>query len=339
MKRRKRPAIKINPRNKQEKGFWPSSANSSKPNAIQNGYQDNSQVVQNPNKLSTNGHKKEVEMMFGNGGEKKQKRIIFTAGSKGGVGKTLFAKTIYFWLKIKGANVLGIDADSENREFFMCHSRKEEVAEALGLESIEIKQIDMKRMNVAKSFFNLLTESPSDIFLIDMPGASTREMLEIFQNFDLTNVAAVLGYKVTLVPILNTTPTMKVMMSELTKAFGDTVNYVVVKNHHFCDLGQEDFNLWDACTTRDALLKEGGLEIALPKLTGGVTQTMANMNLSFFEINDLSFGDFLLARSFLEKAMLELEKADNVLGFDLCPLSTRHRRVPFNMKQQVEFAV
>lgn len=282
-----------------------------------------------------NGYDKEDVVMFNHGGgENKKKRIVFTVGAKGGVGKTLFARTLYFWLKVKGANVLGIDADAENKEFFNYHLGKEEGAQRLGLSSIEVKEIDMKRMDMAKKFFNLLSESPCDIFLIDMPGASTREMREIFQNFDLTTVASVLGYGVTMVPILNTTPTMKAMMSGLVQAFQGTVSYVIAKNQHFCESGYEGFDGWESSTTREALLREGNAEIWLPKLGGGVTQTMANLNLSFFEILELSFGDFLLARSFLEKAMQEFEKANQLLGFEGC--AHRYRGMPFSVKKEVE---
>ncbi|MEO0336854.1 MAG: hypothetical protein AAF202_10685, partial [Pseudomonadota bacterium] len=50
-----------------------------------------------------------------------QKRINLILGGKGGTGKTLFARLLFYTLSNANIKVIGIDSDIENPEFAKYH--------------------------------------------------------------------------------------------------------------------------------------------------------------------------------------------------------------------------
>lgn len=291
--------------------------------------------IRNDASLSISLDVKEMKPMFGNGNEgenNKKKRIIFTVGTKGGVGKTLFVRSLFFWLKLWGVRVIGVDADAENQEFYAYHRGLGNLNE-LGIGKVEVYQIDMKQNDIAAKFFDLLSSKDEEkVFLVDMPGASTREMQEIFESFSLVEVAEELGFRVTLTVLLNSSPLMSNMVSNLLEEFGESVDYVVVKNSYFAK-GENSFSYWDNSLARDSIMKMEGCEIVMPILKGPAAETLSGNTLSFFEMDKLIFSNFLLTKSFLDKCVQSYEKAGEKLGFNWV---TRRRELPFSIKNQAQ---
>ncbi|MEM0333569.1 MAG: hypothetical protein QXX30_03890 [Candidatus Aenigmatarchaeota archaeon] len=240
-----------------------------------------------------------------------EKRLVFIVGGKGGVGKTLFCRTLYFWLNHKGASVMGLDADRENPEFFNYHAGvKEEVS---------IAALDILETQFAKRFFTLLAEGNSNVVLVDMPGASSRGMREQFKKFDAIEVANELGYRVTMVSVLNTGKSMITSIDNMLSYCETRVDYVIVKNDYFLQSG-DTFSSWENSVVRQAFveMKANHIEINLPALEPSSFEYLQKNQLSFFEIDQLDLGEFLLVRSFLKRAEQQIRRAGNLLGYDWC---------------------
>jgi hypothetical protein len=235
-------------------------------------------------------------------------RIVFILGGKGGTGKTLHCRQLYYALVQAGVKCLAYDADVENPEFEDYHTECQH----------KVKRLNFLKSAEAKTLFSDIDQQKPSVVLIDMPGASgkaTREQLQKFGAFDL---AKDLGYRITFDTVLNncynTINSLRIMIDFC----GTQADYVAVKSLMWTQEGL-NFSRWEKSEERKRFLELNGVEIEMPLLDLSTFDVMHEEALSFFEKDQLPFGDRILINSFLNLSLPELQKAAQYLGL---PAST-----------------
>lgn len=169
------------------------------------------------------------------------KRIVMILGGKGGTGKTAFNRLLLDVLHTKGTNYLAYDADTENPELY-------EYYQNFGT---GVRLLNFLDVAEAKRFFTEVKTNGPDVVVLDMPGASGNKTREIIKKFGLFKIASDLGYRVTLVAVINLGYAVINSLRAMAEFCGDSADYVVVKN--LCWDKGLGFQRWDSSKTRAAI--------------------------------------------------------------------------------------
>ena len=236
---------------------------------------------------------------------KLMKRIVMIVGGKGGTGKTALTRLEVDELHTQGIKYIAYDADTENPELY-------EYYQGFGH---GVRLLNFLEVAEAKRFFSEIKAESPDVVVIDMPGASGNKTREIITKFGLFKIANDLGYRVTLVTVLNLGFSAITSMKTMVDFCEERVDYVVVKN--LCwDKGM-GFGRWDHSQTKLMVTELKGVEIELPELENSTFDLLIEKSLPYSlatEENGVPFGDYLLVSAFLDRARLELHKAGIYLG-------------------------
>lgn len=235
---------------------------------------------------------------------KGEKRIILGLGGKGGTGKTLFCRLLYYCLVENGLDVLGLDADIENPEFFQYHQE---------VEGHEVQQLEFLEVGYAKDFFTQLKDENPDAALLDMPGASSEATRDQIDRFGLFDIAADLGYRVTIVAVLNNGYPAIASLAAMMEHCGEQADYVVVRSELW-NQGSLNYSRWDDSETRQQFKELKGIEISMPVLEISTFDVMHEAAVSFFKVAELPYGDQLLADSFVSRGRLQIRQAGRYFG-------------------------
>ncbi|MBD2564718.1 MULTISPECIES: nucleotide-binding protein [Nostoc] len=233
------------------------------------------------------------------------KRIVMILGGKGGTGKTAFTRLLLDVMHNKGINYLAYDADTENPELY-------EYYQNFGS---GVRLLNFLEVAEAKRFFTEIKAESPDSIIVDMPGASSNKTREIISKFGLFKIAGDLGYRVTLVTVLNLGYSVITSLKTMAEFCGDKADYVVVKN--LCWDKGSGFQRWENSKTSAAISELKGIEIEMPELDYSTFDTLTEKGLPYSaatEENGFPFGDYLLVSGFLDQAKPELEKAGAYLG-------------------------
>ena len=233
------------------------------------------------------------------------KRIVMIIGGKGGTGKTAFLRLLLDKLVSQKTRYIAYDADTENPELY---EQMKEYGDGVRL-------LNFLEVAEAKRFFSEVKQENPEVVVLDMPGASGNKTREIFKKFGMFKIAEDLGYRITLVVVLNLGFSVINSLKIMTEFCGAAVDYVVVKN--LCWDKGLGFQRWDASKTKQATLELKGLEIEMPELEYSTFDTVMEKRLAFgaaTEENGFPYGDYLLVSGFLIQAHAELEKAKEYLG-------------------------
>ena len=233
------------------------------------------------------------------------KRLVMIIGGKGGTGKTAFLRVLLDKIATQNLTYLAYDADTENPELY----------EQMKDFGSGVRLLNFLEVAEAKRFFSEVKAELPQAVVLDMPGASGNKTREIFKKFGMFKIAEDLGYRITLVVVLNLGFSVINSLKIMTEFCGDAVDYVVVKN--LCwDKGM-GFQRWENSKTRQRALELGGIEIELPELEYSTFDVVLEKRLTFSastEANGFPYGDYLLVSGFLTQAHAELEKAGDYLG-------------------------
>lgn len=231
------------------------------------------------------------------------KRIILILGGKGGTGKTLFCRTLYYFLIESGIDCMGYDADIENPEFYQYHLKSE--YEVFPLEFLETDRV--------KDLVTDLKKLKPEVVLLDMPGASAKATREQLVSFGVFDLAKDLGYRITIATVLNNAYNTINSFEEMLKHCQGQADYVAVKSQLW-NQGSLNFSRWDESAAKALFGEYNGIEIELPVLDASTFDAIHEKSYSFFEAHYLSFGDICLLQSYLNRSQVELEKAGILFG-------------------------
>ena len=220
------------------------------------------------------------------------KRMLLVLGGKGGVGKTLFCRLLFFYFNQAKANFAAFDADRENPELHTLHANCEPA----------VQLFDFLDVNQTKLFLGYLEESQPEIVFLDMPAASSHGVREQFERFDLLNMAMdpSLGYRITVVGVLNHSYHAIGSLSEMMEAFGERADYVTVLSEMWIADGH-NFELWHDSEDRKLFEKLKGIEVKMPLLELSSLHALHRQNLPFERAGELTVGDRIIIRSFLNR--------------------------------------
>lgn len=233
------------------------------------------------------------------------KRIVMILGGKGGTGKTAFTRLLLDVMHNKSINYLAYDADTENPELYEYYQKF----------GNGVRLLNFLEVAEAKRFFTEIKAESPDSVIVDMPGASSNKTREIISKFGLFKIAGDLGYRVTLVTVLNLGYSVITSLKTMAEFCGDKADYVVVKN--LCWDKGSGFQRWENSKTSAAIAELKGIEIEMPELDYSTFDTLTEKGLPYSaatEENGFPFGDYLLVSGFLDQAKPELEKAGVYLG-------------------------
>lgn len=236
------------------------------------------------------------------------KRIVIILGGKGGTGKTALMRLLIDLLHTKGINYLAYDADTENPELY-------EYYKEFGT---GVRLLNFLEVAEAKRFFTEIKTEAPDVVVLDMPGASGNKTREIITKFGLFKIASDLGYRVTLVTVLNLGYPVINSLRAMVEFCGEKVDYVVVKN--LCWDKGLGFQRWDNSKTKVAVAELNGIEIEMPELEYSTFDVLLEQGLPYSaatESNGFPYGDYLLVSGFLDQAKPELELAGEYLGLSI----------------------
>lgn len=157
------------------------------------------------------------------------KRVIFTQGGKGGVGKTTLAVSLVEWFRAQKIPIQILDFDVENEE-------------ASGLKCFipEAVKFNIHRDGSLDAIFDILDDKAADVLLIDQAAASGEPTFRWFE--DMAEAANVEGIAFTSIGVVTGDPGSVQALLKWADKLQDNVDYLVALNQmHDPD---EDFNSW-----------------------------------------------------------------------------------------------
>jgi hypothetical protein len=246
-----------------------------------------------------------------------QRTINLILGGKGGTGKTLFARLLYYALVTTGVKTVGIDSDTENPEFVIFHadtSKYGVMALNFGNLSESKKIISVlggQYQNDEMPY--LMAQMPADAIVIDMPAASGKDCRAQFDTLNFIKNCQRWGYQATIITVLNTGTSAIQSLAAMMEHCGSDVNYVAVKSL-FWKYSEEGFIRWDNSAARKKFKKFKGKEIEMPVLPPTTFDALQESHLSFFDLDSMDLGDQILAESFLDRGLFQINQLASVVG-------------------------
>jgi len=232
------------------------------------------------------------------------KRLLVITGDKGGTGKSTFARVLVDILLQQGIKLVAFDSDKRNAQLYRFYNQ----ALASG-----VARIDLATRGGADALINQL-EAAQEVILIDLPAGAGEDFERFEQEMDLIQTAKEMGYRLTVVSVINRVKDCVNSLRTLLDYCGDRVDYVVVKNLFFGT--PERFQRFDESKTKTLFLQHQGVVMHLPDLYDGTTDLLDQQNLTFSEAQqhrDLSLVDRTRVKRFLQAAATEMSPAASLL--------------------------
>ena len=158
-----------------------------------------------------------------------KKRVVFTQGGKGGVGKTTLANDMADWYRGRGISVKMLDFDWEN-----------EAASGFSFFNKEAEKFNINEPGSLDAILAILDDSQNDVMLIDQAAASGQKTFEWFAEVGET--AREMGIVFTSVGLVTADPGSVESVMKWTAALDDTADYLIVKNK--MENPSEQFSAW-----------------------------------------------------------------------------------------------
>ncbi len=188
----------------------------------------------------------------------KKKRLIITAGAKGGTGKTLTTTLLHAWLIQRDIRLTLFDGDAENS--------------TLSRFAPSSVFIDMHRAAALDEILPPLESDQADVVLLDSRAATSDDSISWLQQLGLRALQEELQTRVTIVAIVTHSRDTLEQLKRWTSTLKDGVDWLVVRN-----LVGGQVDEYDASQLRSAVLKKlRGVEITIPLIPPYV---MANLEV------------------------------------------------------------
>lgn len=257
-----------------------------------------------------------------------KKFAIFVLSSKGGPGKTTWARSYLDVARTAGLTVAAYDCDGGVGQLIQYYGSRDANGALLkdqdamsGVATFDVRQ-ERERDEIVNAL-PAAKAAKADILLFDLPGGAVQELKRIFGSTEtLFEAVRRNGYEpvvvVVITPALKSAQNVKVIVNE----FGSQVGkYVVVKNLAFSS--GETFKHYDAPRADDAgnpvpsegkrtLHDAGGVEIVMPRLEPDAYWDLDAKSLGFTDAvrkKLVSYADELRIDEFITKQKEQFVKA------------------------------
>jgi hypothetical protein len=190
-------------------------------------------------------------------------RLFVSHGDKGGVGKSILSRLIAEYLKSRGVNWTGIDADLRNPDFSRYYQE-------VNIQGISTEDDLVNLMNALEA------SSSSDRYVINLPAQAglvlDSETVTALREIEMPSVCFF---------TMNSERDSVLQLKNFLEKNGRSFSKIIaIQNGYF---GREDqFSLYQQSKTRKAFLQEfGGSELFLPKFeAAGVLKKLSTMQSS-----------------------------------------------------------
>lgn len=259
------------------------------------------------------------------------KRIIFICSQKGGAGKTTFARALLELLRWEGYRVAAYDTDGAVGQLLQHEGTRDEHGQLIhqqdpfvGCDYFNIREDDDRDL-----LLNALSLNPP-IVLFDLPGGVLGELGKVVDEGDYPHGLFAeyrdAGYAITIVIVMTLVMASVRTIQDSLEAFGDSVDYVAVKNQIYA--GEDGFLFFDGCEQEDlalppsqskqALLDHDGVIITMPPLNPRSYALLDRHSLGYLDAiqgDQLPKADRARVRQWLKRFDEQIEPARQVLGF------------------------
>ncbi len=233
------------------------------------------------------------------------KRLLVITGDKGGTGKSTFARVLVDILLQRSVKLVAFDSDKRNAQLYRFYNQAVESG---------VHRVDIATPGGADALVNQL-EADQQVLLIDLPAGAGESFERFEQEMDLIQTAKELGYRITVVSVINRVKDCVNSLRTLLEYCSDRVDYVVVKNLFFGE--PEKFQRFDESKTKLLLLSYHGLVINLPDLPDSTADLIDQKNLTFsaaLQPQHFVLAERSRAKRFLNAAATEVGQAAAYLG-------------------------
>ena len=237
----------------------------------------------------------------------KLKRLIIIFGSKGGIGKTAYARFLLSEFTRLNLEYSAYDADKENPDLYRYY---QDVGTG-------VKLVDFLAVDGAGKVLEEMSKSAPEIILLDLPAASGDGTRSIFEQFALLETAQELGYRITLVCVINTDNAVLGSIKTMVQFCGDHIDYVIVRNK--CWSKDNTFEMWDNSLLKPQILTElKGMEIEMAALDPSAFLALSKQKTPYHlaDKETVGFAPSLLVRGFLIGSRAGFEQAQVYWGIE-----------------------
>lgn len=245
--------------------------------------------------------------MTANKSKTKLKRFVIVFGSKGGLGKSAYARFVLDECIRLNLNYCAYDADQENPDLYRYYH-----AAGKGVELANFLDV-----GAAGELLENMSVNAPDLVLLDLPASSGNGTREIFEKFGLLETAVELGYRITLLCVINTDDPVLASIAAMAEYCQDKVDYVIVKN--LCWGKAEEFKLWDNGNLKPKIINQlKGKEIEMPAIDPSAFLALSKAKTPYHLADKavVGFAFSLLVRGFLIGARAEFVKANEYWGIE-----------------------
>jgi hypothetical protein len=206
------------------------------------------------------------------------KRIIFSHGDKGGVGKTQVATRTAAAFVAQNKSLRLVDGDAKNPGLYQAWNSGEH----------PVHRCNVLRTEGIEDLFEIIASAEGDV-LIDMPAggsAATERFTGGGSEEGSIDLGMLLGEvdarAVVLFALDQNREPIAALRDELQVFPADRTDWIVVRNHY----EDRPFTDFDGSKTREAVLERGGNIIDMARLDPAVTSLMSRESLNLISIQD-----------------------------------------------------
>lgn len=199
-----------------------------------------------------------------------KKRVIWITGSKGGTGKSTFARGLLDILLSDGIKAVAFDGDPDNAQLFRYYNNAD----------VDVTRIPLKKRNGVDAIFDELEKAKASVILVDVPAGSGSVLVGLEDEGGFLSAISDCGYHLTVVSVLSR---IKDSVNQLKLAMEITDGYdaahVAVKNLYYGDA--DKFRFLARSKTKQRLLESGGTVVEMRDLFDDTYELVDDADLPF----------------------------------------------------------
>ena len=262
----------------------------------------------------------------------RQKRVVLVTSEKGGVGKSVTARTLVELLRMGGTRLAAYDADGGVGALLRVLGTRDEAGEILDEQdpALGVGYYNIRADEERPTLLNCIA-SGEPLIVHDLAGGSLADLARISDMGegldDLLAAFAGQGYRPIVLHLISSEVAATQSVARWIELAGDRVDHVAVRNTRW-GKAEADFPFWHGYVdghgesrggkVRARLLEEfGGLEISLPPLPAGTFAKIDADALPFAVAADaprLTIAERSHVARYLRESALAFERLRPLLG-------------------------